>query len=201
MAIERFAADGYSATTLRGIAREAGVSPGLVYKYFDGKDAIVLELYGRLSARFAAEALAPGTWTERCVAGIRGSIGTLRPHRSTLVGVLPTLLSDRDGGLLSSRAADSRAVVMGVFERAVADATRAPSEPDVLGRLAYLLQLGVLLWWILDKSPEQRATDGLLSLLDRFGPALGPVLWVPGVMPALRSLDALAEDALYGVDP
>jgi len=35
-----FAARGYDATTLRGIARSAGVDPRLVHHYFDGKDAV-----------------------------------------------------------------------------------------------------------------------------------------------------------------
>jgi AcrR family transcriptional regulator len=35
-----FAARGYDATTLRGIARVAGVDPRLVHHYFDGKDAV-----------------------------------------------------------------------------------------------------------------------------------------------------------------
>ena len=33
-----------------------------------------------------------------------------------------------------------------------------------LGRLLSLLHLAVILWWLLDKSPAQRATEGLVSL-------------------------------------
>ena len=32
-----------------------------------------------------------------------------------------------------------------------------------LGRLLYLVHLAVLLWWLLDKSPRQRATTGLAA--------------------------------------
>jgi AcrR family transcriptional regulator len=35
-----FAARGYDATTLRGIAREVGVDPALVHHYFDGKEQL-----------------------------------------------------------------------------------------------------------------------------------------------------------------
>src|SRR5439155_13175497 len=40
-AIERFQTHGYSAAALRSIAEDAGVAPGLLYRYFDGKDAVV----------------------------------------------------------------------------------------------------------------------------------------------------------------
>ena len=52
-ALRLFAEQGYAQTTLRQIAREAGVSPGLVYRYFDAKQAIVLRLYTELSTTYA----------------------------------------------------------------------------------------------------------------------------------------------------
>lgn len=200
-AVAMFGEHGFTSTTLRGIATQAGVSPGLVYKYFDSKEAIVLTLYARLSADYADTPLPAGAWTVRSIAAIRGSLATLAPHRTVLVGVLPALLADRQAGLLSIAAADSRRRVRQVFLAAADDATQSAPDNAVLGRLAYLLQLGVLLWWVLDRSPDQRATDGLLALLDRAAPLLGPALWVPGVMPALRVLDALASDALYEDPP
>lgn len=39
-----FAARGYDGTTLRGIARAAGVDPRLVHHYFDGKQAVFQEV-------------------------------------------------------------------------------------------------------------------------------------------------------------
>src|SRR3954447_19013085 len=39
-AIELFAAQGVAATSLRAVAKEAGVSPGLVVHHFGGKDGL-----------------------------------------------------------------------------------------------------------------------------------------------------------------
>lgn len=39
-----FAERGYDGTSLRGIARDAGVDPALVHHYFDGKDALLAEV-------------------------------------------------------------------------------------------------------------------------------------------------------------
>lgn len=41
-----FAAKGYDGTSVRGIAREAGVDPALVHHYFDGKSGLFAEVIG-----------------------------------------------------------------------------------------------------------------------------------------------------------
>lgn len=43
MARESFATRGYDATTLRGVAREAGVDPALLHHYFKGKHDLFLQ--------------------------------------------------------------------------------------------------------------------------------------------------------------
>ncbi len=49
------AEDGYQRASTNRIAREAEVSPGSLYRYFDDKDAIVTALSHRLVGDFAAE--------------------------------------------------------------------------------------------------------------------------------------------------
>lgn len=44
-ALHLFAQHGYAAATIRSIAREAGVSLGLVYNYFPGKEALLLAIF------------------------------------------------------------------------------------------------------------------------------------------------------------
>jgi AcrR family transcriptional regulator len=199
VAIELFDAHGYEQTTLRGIADAAGVSPGLLYKYFPNKQALVMELYAQLSQAFAQQlVLEPSaSWTDRVHATLGFSLRVLRPHRATLSAVLPVLLADREHGLLSRNAYPSRRLVRDAYVQAVVGAAHPPSAPHVLGRLSYFLQLGVLLWWLLDRSEEQRATDGLMGMLGSLGPALGPMLWIPGVTRSLEKLDRLVADALY----
>jgi len=195
-AIRQFGAHGYEATTLRGIAAGAEVSPGLIYRYFPSKLAVVLALYEDLSAAFAEEvALPEGPWAPRFLVALQGSLGVLRPHREVLVEVLPVLLSDRSHGLLSEAATGAREQVRGVFVAAVVEASPSGGTA-ALGRLLYLLHLNVLLWWILDRSEGQRATEGLLALLARFVPAANMLLWLPGAQALLEELDALAEQAL-----
>src|SRR4029079_10888044 len=66
-ATQSIAARGYEATTLRDIAKEAGVSVGLLYRYFPSKQAIVIALYDELSAEYARRAadMQSGKWRDR----------------------------------------------------------------------------------------------------------------------------------------
>src|SRR3546814_19424791 len=41
-ALKRFGENGYYTTTIRDIAQEAGVSPGLIYQYFQDKEDVLL---------------------------------------------------------------------------------------------------------------------------------------------------------------
>src|SRR5262247_3481994 len=68
-AIRLISERGYEATTLRDIAQAAGVSVGLLYRYFPSKQAVIVALYDQLSADFAqqAAALKPGKWRDRFV--------------------------------------------------------------------------------------------------------------------------------------
>lgn len=46
-ALRLFARHGYAATTVRMIAEEAGVSQGLLYNYFDGKEGLLRSIFER----------------------------------------------------------------------------------------------------------------------------------------------------------
>ncbi|MDW8811012.1 TetR/AcrR family transcriptional regulator, partial [Streptomyces scabiei] len=57
-----FCSTGYAAASTNAIAREAGVSPGTLYQFFPNKEAIAIELSGRLMHEMRetyGEALAP----------------------------------------------------------------------------------------------------------------------------------------------
>jgi AcrR family transcriptional regulator len=199
-AIGRIATRGWQETTLRDVAQEAGVSVGLLYRYFPSKRAVVLELYDRLSSEYAAMAvpLQRGRWRDRFIAALTASLDVLRPHRATLAALTPVLVGVSEEGLFAPQTAFSRQRVQTVFDEAVTGATDAP-DPTLgaaLGRLLYLLHLGVILWWQLDRSPEQRATDQLVVLLRRALPLFATVMRLPPVRGMLLTGDRLFREAL-----
>ena len=60
------------------------------------------------------------------------------------------------------------------------------------------VHLAVLLWWLLDKSPGQRATTALVSLTQKLLPSAALALRVPTVRRFLISVDGLVREALFG---
>ncbi len=60
-ALKCFARGGFHATTMQDICREAGVSPGAVYLYFDSKEALIAGLCERDRAEFAERLAVLGT--------------------------------------------------------------------------------------------------------------------------------------------
>lgn len=191
---------GYDRTTLRDVAAEAGVSAGLLYKYFPNKRAVILALYDELSAAFTSRAasMPSGRWRERFAFAMSASLQELAPHRVALKGLVPVLVGDPDEGVFAEETAFSRLRVQRVFEEAVTGASDAPARPlaEALGRLLYLVHLGILLWWLLDKTAKQRATQTLLSLVQQVMPSASLSLKLPPVRRFVLSFDGLVTEAL-----
>jgi AcrR family transcriptional regulator len=197
---------GYEATTLRDVATRAGVSAGLLYRYFPSKRSVVLALYDELSDAFAKEAagMPAGTWRDRFLYALETSLRTLGPYRVTLRALVPVMVGDVDEGVFAQSTAFSRKRVQAIFRAAVVDARDAPTSKlaEALGRLLYLIHLGVILWWLLDKSPGQRATQGLLSLWRKMLPSATLAMRLPIVRAAIQSADMLFGEALLdGLEP
>ena len=195
---------GWHETTLRDVAREAEVSVGLLYRYFPSKRAVVLALYDELSADYAdrAAVLPPGRWRDRFVAALQTSLDVLRPHRGTLAALVGVLIGDADEGLFAPGTAFSLRRVEQVFRNAVTGASDAPAPAlaEALGRLLYLVHLATILWWLLDRTPGQWATDRLVALLDRATPLAALVLRVPRFRSLVLDASQLVQVALFGDD-
>jgi AcrR family transcriptional regulator len=202
IAVSLIAERGYEATTLRDIAKEAGVSVGLLYRYFPSKRAVVLALYDELSTEYARRAgeMPSGKWRERFLFALTTSLEVLKPHTMALRALTPVLVGDPEEGIFAASTAFSRLRVQRVFEEAVLRATDAPKPPlaEALGRVLYLVHLAVLLWWLLDKTPHQRATTSLIALTRQLLPSAALALRVPPVRRFVISVDELIREALFG---
>jgi AcrR family transcriptional regulator len=201
-AMRLIAQRGYEATTLRDIAKEAKVSVGLLYRYFPGKQAVIIALYDELSADYARQAanMHRGRWRDRFIFALNTSLHVLEPHRVALRALIPVLIGDPDDGVFAASPAFSRLRVQRVFEEAVVGSTDAPkpSLAEALGRLLYLVHLAVLLWWLLDKSSKQRATVALVSLIRQLLPSAALTLRVAPVRRFVIAVDELIREALFG---
>ena len=204
VSVRMIAARGYEATTLRDIAKRAGVSPGLLYRYFPSKRAVVLALYDDLSSEYTARAsrMHAGTWQDRFLFALEASLDVLGRERATLAALTSVLFGDTEGGLFAPATAPSRGRVEAVFHEAVRGASNAPSAEAAaaLGRILYFAHLAIILWWLLDKSPRQRATKELMALLSLALPFLGPSLWLEPARTFLETISRLCGEGFLGGD-
>ena len=72
-------------------SKEAGVSVGLLYRYFPSKQAIVIALYDELSAEYARHApqMPQGKWRDRFLFALNASLQVLEPHQMALRALTP----------------------------------------------------------------------------------------------------------------
>lgn len=201
VAIRLFTQHGYEAATLREIAREACVSPALLYRYFPSKRAVVLELYSRTTSEYVKQAskMTGKTWPSRFLFALRTSLEVLSPHRNILSALIPILVGKEDESLFSPATEFSRKRVQSVFSESVRGANSSLSEDsESLGRILYFVHLAVIFWWLLDRSKNQVATEKLLVLLEKALKSVSLALRLPGSGKVLRTLDHLILEGVLG---
>jgi AcrR family transcriptional regulator len=192
-ALALFRERGFAEATMREIAARAGVSTGLAYYYFDSKDAIVLAFYQR--ARHELPALLDAAHTHKSLrarleALIEAKFTYFAPNRRFL-GALMAHAADPSNALspFGEASREVREFDFSHFERALAETrTRMPKDLGPhMAKILWFYQMGLLLFWIYDKSPEQKNTRDLLGVSLQVVVTLITLANLPLVRPARRS--------------
>ena len=176
VALELFRHRGFDQTTMREIAAEADVALGSAYYYFASKEALVMAFYAEASKEMSARIetrLAEAKGLERRLGAILDvKFEYFAPNRLFL-GALLRHAADPDSPLspFSKETAHIRELDTQHFaaalegSRIVLPADLAPYLPNLM----WLYQMGLILFWISDRSPHQIRTrqlrDKSLSLL------------------------------------
>jgi AcrR family transcriptional regulator len=195
-ALKLFQQRGVDATTMRDIAKAAGLSLGAAYYYFPSKEALVFAYYEDNQAETEAIAdRATGSLRERLGTIFHGKLETIRPHRKMLAAIVQRLVDPGDP--LSAFSQQSRAVrerAIAIFERALADA-KLPRDVTMLAAHAlWLLMLATMLVYIHDSSPGEARTHGLVDDALDLAVPLVPLLATPmGRAISGRIVQALAR--------
>jgi AcrR family transcriptional regulator len=201
-AMEMFRTRGFDSTTMRDIAQEAGVALGGAYYYFDSKEALVMAFYEQ--AREDMRPMLIGVLAEQ-----RDMEGALRaildvklryfePNRKFL-GALFRHAADPENPLspFSEPSRDIRETDMEHFSRALqCGKIKIPDDlKRHLPRLLWLYQMGLILFWIYDRSPGQKRTA---VLIDKSLPVV--VNLIKAVrFPVLRPMRKMVVDLLETV--
>src|SRR5918998_2065081 len=207
-ALVLFADRGYEATTMRDVAREAGASLGLAYRYFASKEEFALALYLGLaeeSEEWAREGLQGGTIAERFERAMGARLDQASPHRDPLAALLTRALDPNSPiSALGEGTAAVREKMGGLFLEVVQGASDAPAEKQAreLGNVLYALHLAILLYWFHDRTPKARATRDLVGSARETLRYLRPALRLPLMSRVLSGLaGALANVGMNVTGP
>jgi AcrR family transcriptional regulator len=197
-ALELFAEQGYESTTMREIARRAGCSLGLAYRYYARKEELVLGLYLEMSAETCAQIKA---LPDASIADRFKQIMHTRLEQSTryreLLGVLFGAAVNPSSGvnILGERTVDVREQTHEAFIKLVSGSSDAPSESQVesLATVLYSFHFALILFWLYDRSPGQQTTKELLDFTCESLNLIRPVLILPFVGQAVTRFAGIME--------
>jgi AcrR family transcriptional regulator len=165
-ALNLFRTRGFEETTMRDIASAAGVSLGSAYYYFESKEDLVMAFYERameaMAPRLEAVVANPASFEETVGALIAAKFEYFQPSRNFLGALLRHAADPRNRLSPFSKATrEIRERDQAYFGRAIAQSrdVRVPDELNPhLPMLLWLYQMGLILYWIYDRSPGQRQT-------------------------------------------
>jgi AcrR family transcriptional regulator len=166
-ALTLFQKRGFAETTMRDIGKEAGVALGAAYYYFDSKDALVMAFYERAQQEWippAEKALAASKDLKaRLGVVIEAKLNCFAPHRRLLAALSTHIDPLHPLSPFSAETEHIREKDISFMSRAL-EGAKVKVASDVLPylpRLLWLYQLGIILFWIFDRSPHQRKTKML----------------------------------------
>ena len=177
-ALELLREGGYEQTTMRAIAKKAGVSLGNAYHYFTSKEHLIQAFYHQThETHLVATQPALEKHSDlknRLLAVLRLKISTLEPYHEFAGTLFKTAADPRSP--LNPFAHESEPVrreSIQLFEKLVAD-IKARIPADLRSELPYLLWLyhmGIILFWIHDSSVKSvrtyRLIDRTVDLIDK----------------------------------
>jgi AcrR family transcriptional regulator len=173
-ALRLFRETGYEGTTMRAIAREAGVSTGNAYYYFSSKEELIREFYARNQAEHEAACrpvLAAETgFAPRLRGTVRALIDVLGPYH-TFAAKFFKHAAEPSNPLspFSSESSPPRDAALALYAEVV-DGSSLRLDRDLRERLPELLwlySLGIVMFWVHDTSPGCAKT---YELIDRTVP-------------------------------
>ncbi len=169
-ALELFREKGFEQTTMRDIAQKAGVALGAAYYYFASKEAFVLAFYQDMQESNHDSLLQAMKGHKklndrlRCI--LEHRIALLVPNRKFCDALFRHAPNPQDP--LSPFSEATRPIREGAVEyfRIALEGGDVKVSSDLKPRLPFLLwlyQLGVILFWLYDRSPRQQRTTVLID--------------------------------------
>ena len=197
-ALRLFREQGYGKTTMRAIATEAGVSVGNAYYYYGSKDHLMQAYYDLLQDqhREVVEPIlaAEKAFVPRLAGVLRAWLDVAAPYHEFAGTFFKTAADPRSPlSPFSDESRPARDASIDVFRRVIdgSDLKLPGDLKSELPELLWLLQMGVVLFWVHDQTDDVRRTR---VLVDRAVPLVDRLLRltrIPGVRGVTNDVVAL----------
>jgi AcrR family transcriptional regulator len=193
---------GYDGATMRAIAAEAGVSPGNAYYYFPSKEHLIQAFYARSHAEHLAvcEPLLARErkLEERLLGVLRAKFDTSRGDHRFAAALFKTA-ADPSSPLspFSAESAPVRDEATQLMAQVVEGAASLRVETALaaeLPTLLWLYQMGLILFWIHDDSPEQARSYRLMERTAKIVCRLIRLAGLAPMRPLVRSTVSLIRE-------
>jgi AcrR family transcriptional regulator len=200
-ALALFRERGYEATTMREIASRAGVSTGNAYYYFSSKEELLQEFYATSHAEHLAASRARLDGQDdlggRLRDTLRAMIDVLAPYHA-FAATFYKHAAEPSSPLspFSKEASPARAASIGLY-RDLVNGSSARMPRDVrerLPELLWLMQMGVILYWVHDTSPGCARTYHLIDVTAPVAARLVAATRIPMLRSTIGDLASLFDD-------
>lgn len=200
-ALRLFRERGYEATTMRAIAKEAGVSTGNAYYYFGSKEELIQAYYDELQDNHLAacrEVLdREREFGPRLLGVLKARVDTMVPYHE-FAGKFFKFAAEPTSPLnpFSAESGPARAAAVAIY-RDVVEGSNLKLDPEFrqeLPELLWLYSMGIVLYWVHDSSPGCRKT---YLLIERTVPLVSRMVGMsrlPGFKSVARELVTVIRD-------
>lgn len=194
-ALRLFREQGYGKTTMRAIATEAGVSVGNAYYYYSSKEHLMQAYYDHLQEQHrdaTVDILArEKTFTKRLTGVLVSWLEVSAPYHEFAGTFFKTAAEPKSPlSPFSEQSQPARDASVEIF-RQVVEGSDLKLPPDLraeLPELLWLMQMGIVLFWVHDDSADLKRTRLLITstvpLVDR----LLRLTRIPGVRGVVNDL-------------
>lgn len=203
-ALRLFRENGYEATTMRAIAKEAGVATGNAYYYYGSKEELIQEFYVRNQAEHAAacrQVLAEQTGLAARISGVLRALVDVQAPYHAFAATLYKHAAEPASPLspFSKASSPTRNAAIGLYAEVIAGARiRVPASlRSRLPELLWLYSMGVVLYWVHDTSPGCQRTYQLIDSTAPVAERLVRMARLPGLRSLTRQLLSIADGTLH----
>ncbi len=200
-ALALFRERGYEATTMREIASRAGVSTGNAYYYFGSKEELIQEFYATSHVEHLAVSRARLDGQHELGARLRDTlramIDVLAPYHA-FAATFYKHAAEPSSPLspFSKESSPARTASIGLY-RDLVNGSSAKMPKDVrerLPELLWLMQMGVILYWVHDTSPGCARTYHLIDVTAPVAARLVAATRIPMLRSTIGDLASLFDD-------